>query len=330
MRKNGINSSSTNSFVLNGSTNLFSVRISSSSVRIGNEKVQIFHSKQTGATNSPAFQGETRSDKTGLHVWPAAKLLANYLFSLGNSYAPTIVEMGAGTGVVGLSALKNGICDKILMLDQDPLAVELLQRNIVANGVEGRAEALQLDWCDEEAVSMVLENHVWAPFSVIVASDVIYPWGKKHVIEMFFSSAKRLMDPSGGEILMSYARRQNQLCTKVMFNAVQEAKMSTTPLPTGPFLGELSSPKKSGRKRLCDSSNLHLMKFCLAPKMPVCEDLDFGKDLFVSEAEVWCKMFPDLESFFHNHFGIYQGESGEPDSDDDENSLVLWDDDEQY
>mmetsp|Transcript_25426 Transcript_25426/g.59175 ORF Transcript_25426/g.59175 Transcript_25426/m.59175 type:complete len:278 (+) Transcript_25426:37-870(+) len=77
-----------------------------------------------------------------------------------------VLELGAGTGVVGLTAGKLGA--SVYITDFEPELVTLMEQNIAANALQGKVQAKLLDWRDP---STYLDAQ---PFDVIVAADVLY------------------------------------------------------------------------------------------------------------------------------------------------------------
>src|SRR5262245_50426156 len=95
-------------------------------------------------------------------LWPAAPLLAGAIVRNPPARGTRVLELGCGSGLVGIAALACG--SDVTFSDYVPLAVELAQENARRNGVS-HSKGLALDWKapgDDEK------------YSLIVAADVTY------------------------------------------------------------------------------------------------------------------------------------------------------------
>lgn len=99
-------------------------------------------------------------------AWPAGHVLSNYLVHRGPSYLQDrhILELGSGTGLVGLVAAKLG-ASKVTVTDQLPL-LEIMQRNINLNSLGQIVVSKELDW-GKELPEL-------GPINVILAADCVY------------------------------------------------------------------------------------------------------------------------------------------------------------
>eukprot|EP00439_Symbiodinium_sp_Y106_P076908 s180_g15.t6 len=82
-------------------------------------------------------------DESGASIWDSALCLGEILVKQQISLGPTVLELGSGTGYVGLIAAALGhrttLTDRAILLPQ-------LQANIRANGLEDVADAVELEW----------------------------------------------------------------------------------------------------------------------------------------------------------------------------------------
>jgi SAM-dependent methyltransferase len=115
-------------------------------------------------------------DNLGLKTWASSLLLSKQLSSL-RAYLPLgtgrVLELGAGTGLVGISAACLWGAD--VVLTDLPEIVPNLQRNLELNAevVEhtgGSVEARALDWADQSDAPATNGEE----FELIVAADPIY------------------------------------------------------------------------------------------------------------------------------------------------------------
>lgn len=105
-------------------------------------------------------------------LWDAGVALSKYFFwhrqmEEDAFRSRRVLELGAGTGVVGLTLGKLGA--SVTMTDCEPEVLDLLHRNSLANGIAGSTEVRELNWSDR---SSFLQPAV--PFDMIVAADVLY------------------------------------------------------------------------------------------------------------------------------------------------------------
>ncbi|KAJ1996190.1 Protein-lysine N-methyltransferase efm6 [Coemansia spiralis] len=121
------------------------------------------------------LQDATGSAKCGVGstVWDAGLVLAKYLdwqTSTGslNLAGKTVLELGSGTGLVGitLARLQPDCC--VMLSDKEEL-LPLLERNIALNGLQTNLSAICLDWCVPEHCS----NVSFTP-DIILVSDGIW------------------------------------------------------------------------------------------------------------------------------------------------------------
>jgi predicted nicotinamide N-methyase len=94
-------------------------------------------------------------------LWPAAKYLAEAVVREGFAPGTSALELGCGSGLVGLAALASGL--DVTFSDYVPLTVELALENAARNGFAA-ARGLHVDWRSPPAAS----------FPLILAADVTY------------------------------------------------------------------------------------------------------------------------------------------------------------
>ncbi|KAG8846671.1 hypothetical protein FRC20_002927 [Serendipita sp. 405] len=93
-------------------------------------------------------------------AWPAGEVLSNYLVHRGSAYLAErhVLELGSGTGLVGLVAAKLG-SPKVIITDQSPL-LNMMNQNVALNKLSDVVVPLELDWGKElpklERVDMIL------------------------------------------------------------------------------------------------------------------------------------------------------------------------------
>ncbi|KAI5894215.1 S-adenosyl-L-methionine-dependent methyltransferase [Schizophyllum commune H4-8] len=102
----------------------------------------------------------------GMH-WPAGQTLGNYLAWRGASALAgrTIVELGAGTGLVGFVA--GALGGNVLITDQAPL-LPLMRENTALNGLEDRVKVAELNWGEP------LPEELQEKVDMVLAADCVY------------------------------------------------------------------------------------------------------------------------------------------------------------
>lgn len=125
--------------------------------------------------HEPALQ----ADNLGLKTWASSYLLAKRLSALRQSLPPLnadncILELGSGTGLVGLAAA--AVFESHVLLTDLPEIVHNLERNAASNAdaiaaYNGSAEAYVLDWSQPQNFALAPAP---ATFPLVLAADPIY------------------------------------------------------------------------------------------------------------------------------------------------------------
>ncbi|OQO11722.1 hypothetical protein B0A48_03449 [Cryoendolithus antarcticus] len=123
------------------------------------------------------------ADSLGLKTWASSYLLAKRLCLLRDEVLPPlrphdfVLELGAGTGLVGLAAAV--VFQRPVILTDLPAIVPNLQRNIEQNedllaARQGYASAAVLDWASPESFACLTHAGVPHAFPLILAADPVY------------------------------------------------------------------------------------------------------------------------------------------------------------
>lgn len=128
--------------------------------------------------------------RTGGSVWQAGEVLARLLVS--PEYAALVagrrvLDLGCGTGIVGLAAAALG-AEEVCLTDAGPLA--LAEHNLRANVLEvagTRVSATELSFGDPRQIAALRRD---GPFDLIVAADTLFEHG--HSLA-YADSAQRLL-----------------------------------------------------------------------------------------------------------------------------------------
>eukprot|EP00933_Yihiella_yeosuensis_P037599 TRINITY_DN31594_c0_g1_i2.p1 TRINITY_DN31594_c0_g1~~TRINITY_DN31594_c0_g1_i2.p1 ORF type:complete len:197 (-),score=32.98 TRINITY_DN31594_c0_g1_i2:514-1068(-) len=105
-------------------------------------------------------------------LWDAGLALSKFFAwqeqeKAGRFASKRILELGAGTGVVGLTLGKLGAC--VTMTDCEPEVMSLLRKNAAANGISSSSSFAEVDWSDTRTFMKPS-----LPFEFVVAADVLY------------------------------------------------------------------------------------------------------------------------------------------------------------
>lgn len=141
------------------------------------------------------------NDCTGLRIWPGARALCGYLAAHPDIVAgKTVLELGAGAGLVGLLSGKLN-ASKVTITDSSEDSLELLRRNVEQNFPEdNRVTVASLDW------------HQRSPhrdeYNIIVASDVIY---FHELVEPLFRTVLEHFQRKQGQFLLCFSSKGKEL-----------------------------------------------------------------------------------------------------------------------
>ncbi|KAF8609463.1 hypothetical protein BDV93DRAFT_550982 [Ceratobasidium sp. AG-I] len=131
-------------------------------------------------------------------AWPAGEVLSRYLARKGSLAGQCVVELGSGTGLVGLVAGLLG-AKKVVITDQEQL-MKIMQSNIELNGLKDRVLASILNW--GEPLPLDFPETV----SLILAADCVYA---EPAFPLLVSTLKDLNDKyASADILFCYKKRR--------------------------------------------------------------------------------------------------------------------------
>ncbi|PYH97746.1 hypothetical protein BO71DRAFT_317855 [Aspergillus ellipticus CBS 707.79] len=124
-----------------------------------------------GLLQSPLILQEDLKEGCGGQLWPAGMVLSKYLLRQHRSsfINKTIVELGAGGGLVGL-AVASGChigSQPVYITDQTPM-LPLMETNIKLNGLSSIAAAAVLNW--GEPLPDCIPKHP----TIVLAADCVY------------------------------------------------------------------------------------------------------------------------------------------------------------
>ncbi|KAK4867308.1 hypothetical protein LT330_000818 [Penicillium expansum] len=123
-----------------------------------------------GLLKEPLLLKEDLKDGCGGQLWPAGMALAKYLLSRHTTDLSdkTIVELGAGGGLVGLAVARGCHLEQpIYITDQEPM-FSLMKSNIQLNNLGANATAAILNWGEP------IPSQIPSKPDVILAADCVY------------------------------------------------------------------------------------------------------------------------------------------------------------
>ncbi|PLW25960.1 hypothetical protein PCANC_25222 [Puccinia coronata f. sp. avenae] len=117
---------------------------------------------------------------TGLRTWGASVCLANHLIlnraALLHDHAVSVMELGSGTGLVGLVAHQLNPANRVCLTDCNPVVLDRLEANVLLNFPQSssthkpRLSVCHLDWT--ESAPPPLDDS--SPSTLVLGADVIY------------------------------------------------------------------------------------------------------------------------------------------------------------
>ena len=151
-------------------------------------------------------------------MWDAGIVLASYVRAraggadlLPGAERGTLrcLDLGSGTGIVGLAAAASGVLERVVHTDL-PSVVPLLEANAAANkdvvvsldyrtgdSIAVDVECLPLRWEDESQLAAVAAR---GPYDLIVAGDVLY---RPPVVAPLLNALRRLATPGVTDVLVA-------------------------------------------------------------------------------------------------------------------------------
>lgn len=136
---------------------------------------------------------------SGSRVWDAGVALAVILGDDPATAGLSIVEIGSGTGIAGLSAAAAG-ADVVLTDRAD--SVDLLNRNVALNLLETRVLATELTW----GYDIPEEIQVRGPFDLIIGSELLYRLYDEDLLKTLVD----LSTPGKTEVLLTFPKRHTE------------------------------------------------------------------------------------------------------------------------
>jgi len=146
--------------------------------------------------------GEKKVEISGQKLWCGSLGVIEYL--LDNSEfvkGKTVLELGAGTGVLGMLCQRLGAA-RVVLTDNDPRSLKHMAIDCESNKVD--ATVCSLDWFDSSSSKLDLDSGASGALR-IVAGDVLY---KQELLDPFMSTVYSLLSSNAGsEMLLCHIPR---------------------------------------------------------------------------------------------------------------------------
>jgi predicted nicotinamide N-methyase len=172
-------------------------------------------------TGIKAENGQT-IHSTGLTLWRASNILADFLVSIHNEravsppfqvFGATVLELGAGLGIPSLLCHFYLGASLVVVTDGDVDTLQNLRLNIAAQELmasTGNLICQQLVWGNEGSIQWIRKipptANATSPglFNIILGSDIIYV---DSVVEPLFDTVRLLLQVPNGVFVLAFARR---------------------------------------------------------------------------------------------------------------------------
>ena len=157
-------------------------------------------------------------------IWESAIVLADFIASIKPQRR--VLEIGAGLGVVGLTAAAFGH-QEVVITEQEPDSLDFIRLNAALNGLSN-VKVEELDWENPKEMGQ---------FDVIVGAEVAYT--SRH-FEPLFRLFKKYLAP-GGAVYLAHDREQMRTLAPFLYLAEKEFEeaVSQRKLRTGDEVYEI-------------------------------------------------------------------------------------------
>jgi predicted nicotinamide N-methyase len=145
---------------------------------------------------------ENHVEISGQKLWCGSLVVMEYLLDHSDFIRNcNIIELGAGTGCIGMLCRKLG-CEKVWLTDHDNRSLTHMNQDILTNGIE--AEVVKLNWFDFDMSSHASDPFFLEKDMVVVAGDVLY---KNDLLEPFFGVVRSILQLPNSKMLLCHVPR---------------------------------------------------------------------------------------------------------------------------
>jgi len=151
---------------------------------------------------------------SGFRVWPASEVIAGYLIKQGLVSGARVLEIGSGTGALGLACAAAG-AERVVLTertfdDAQPSRryLDLLEQNASGNQhVTGGAQVIvdELDFQKPELVERVLRNH--GPFDLVIGCEMMYEHSTHPDLASALSMMHHAQEPGATQVFLCEFQR---------------------------------------------------------------------------------------------------------------------------
>ncbi|KAI0723442.1 putative methyltransferase-domain-containing protein [Earliella scabrosa] len=128
-------------------------------------------------------------------AWPAGEVLANYIVHRGSLEGRNVLELGSGTGLVGLVAGVLGA--RVWITDQAPL-LDIMKQNVRLNKLESCVTVAELNWGEP------IPPDIPKP-DLILAADCVY---FEPAFPLLVQTLTDLVTDKSTDVLFCYKKRR--------------------------------------------------------------------------------------------------------------------------
>jgi hypothetical protein len=178
-------------------------------------------------------------DSLATAVWPAglaAAILCQQASGSGGLRAllqrgngATVLELGAGLGIFGLTAAQYAA--NVLLTDQDATVIAAMQQQSANRILPDHVQANQLDWRDNEPNG---NNTITTPVDVVIGSDVAYYY---HLLRPLMDTAQSFFKPNTGSLFLVVGQANRKSLWDLYHNIVQGCYNQRTDVHEPPWPG---------------------------------------------------------------------------------------------
>ncbi len=144
---------------------------------------------------------EKETEISGQKLWCGSLVLIEYLLDHADFIVNcSVLELGSGTGVVGMLAKKLGALE-VYLTDHDMKSLEHMKQDSLKNSIE--TNVITLDWFNFNITQLSTEFLTTNPLRVL-AGDVLY---KHTLIQPFFTVVEQLLQIPGSQMLLCHVPR---------------------------------------------------------------------------------------------------------------------------
>ena len=216
------------------------------SMELGGQRLVLEQAPCVSAAHARESKASADGSCTASTVWDAGVVLAAHVHARhSKSLAPSarprcrLLDLGAGTGIVGLAAAVSGGFARVVLSDL-PTVVPLLERNAAANASAVPAhtalEVLPLAWEDARMLQRVAAR---GPFELIVGGDLLY---RPPVVAPLLHALRQLAGPST-TVLLAASLQHSPETIRLFARAAKDAGFVVERLTDDAMEEEWHSPE---------------------------------------------------------------------------------------